>query len=154
MGYWSEYEVLPSWTTTTRTTLTNKTSFSGATPEQWGTEEAVVDNAILPIPTGTVTAYAHLTGYIENYSTDANLVVQVEISFDGGSTWSTSPNKSVKLGVTGSSTTRLSASMAYSASGTVTGDIQARVMIQSSGAGAVQDGMNGSIDLLVHQQLS
>lgn len=66
-------------------TLTTTTAVSG-TDTQWGSEEAVVDNALFA---GTVDVVARLTGRSVNPTGTVNLrwFVRVEISIDGGATW-------------------------------------------------------------------
>lgn len=133
-----------------RQTLTDKSSFSGTGNEQWGTEEAVFDDALLPRLTD-VTVMALLTGRVANPTSDAQLFYRVEISLDGGSTWDIGLSGSWRMD-TGGTTDIISAVAAHGITGTVTGDIQARVNVScSAGASTAYDLTNGVIymDVLV-----
>lgn len=142
-----------TFVTAARTTLTDKTSFSGTGAEQWGTEEATVDDATLPTPTGSVIVQAWCFGYIQNFTGDTSVLVQVEISLDGGSSWNSGVGLSVRAGEVQGTNTRKNAANGHLHSGSVTGDIQARVMVTSSlGAAAVQDCLSGHLMVQVIQQ--
>lgn len=127
-----------TWTRRVRQTLTDKTSFSGTGNEQWGTEEATLDDAILPLLTN-VTVFAEVIGYIEDFSAPTqSVVLWVDISLDGGSTWSTGTTNLTNpqnTGGTPSSTGRNTFCAIHQVTGTITGDIQARAMV-SCGQGA------------------
>lgn len=141
LGAWATLESLAA--RKVRQTLTDKTSFSGTSAEQWGSEEATLDDALLPALTN-VTVYAELIGVVTNFTTTSNLFFAVEISLDGGSTWSTGVTASVG-GLSGSGI-RVPVGAIHQVTGTVTGDIQARVMSTSlTGASDSRDLLNGAI---------
>lgn len=126
--------------------LTDKTTWSGTSGEQWGTEEATFDNALLPA-TANVTVRARLAGSCFNWTSNGALAVWVEISLDGGATWSTGEEQRLKDG-SGNATARLPANPAHQVTGTVTGDIQARAMAsQATGSGASYDLLEGVLYL-------
>lgn len=129
-----------------RQALTDKTSFSGTGSEQWGTEEATVDDASLPGLTN-VTVDAQVVGKVENWSTTtATLFIWVEISLDGGATWSSGDNTSYRRASDGNATDRWPAVARHLVTGTVTGDIQARAMSScSAGASTAADLLGGSV---------
>lgn len=133
-------------------TLTDKTSFAGTGAEQWGTEQATLDDALLPKTTG-VTVYAKVDGYWINATSQSTLVIVVEISLDGGSTWSTSRQKLLRDSEgagAGSAGTRQDAEVDHQVTGTVTGDIQARAMATcGAGSGTPYDLLNGAISMEV-----
>ena len=117
-----------------RQTLTNKTSFAGTSAEQWGTEEATLDDAVLPQLTN-VTVYALLDGNIANSSTTANAVgIRTEISLDGGSTWDSGSLRYFR-GESATANAENDCTRVHQVTGTITGDIQARATA-ICGAGA------------------
>jgi hypothetical protein len=131
-----------------RQTLTDKTSFAGSSAEQWGTEEATLDNAVLPA-VDNVTVFAQLNGYVGDFTTTTNLTLAVEISLDGGSTWSTGLELSLRD--TGAAVNiRQIVTVCHQVTGAVTGDIQARAMATAVGGVAEsRDLRNGAIYLEV-----
>lgn len=144
---WATARPAATFSRRVRQTLTDKTSFSGTSLEQWGTEEATLDDAVLPLLTN-VTVYANVSGYIENFTESSNVSYQVEISLDGGSTWSLglSNNNNRQTTTTPVATGRNAAIAQHQVTGTITGDIQARAMaICASGAGTLWDFKNGAI---------
>lgn len=135
-----------------RQTLTDKTSFSGTGDEQWGSEEATLDDALLPKTTG-VTVRAFCRGKFVGTTDAAFLVVKVQISLDGGSTWDTGLSEEERSGLQPSGNDRWGVGPAHQVTGTVTGDIQARVMASCSlGSSTTYDLANGAIymDVEVH----
>lgn len=112
-------------------TLTDKTTFTGTTAEQWGTEEATHAAALLPKLTD-VTVYAEVKGRISDFTTAAAaLGIVVEISLDGGTTWST--GRTIHQRSAGTTTTEMDHyTNDHQVTGTVTGDIQARAMTVSA----------------------
>lgn len=129
-----------------RQTLTNKTSFAGATAEQWGSEEATLDDALLPALT-SVTVEARVFGTVLDLSSNTtSVLVVVEISLDGGSTWSTGTNTHLRRQGDGVAGDRFPMAAAHSVTGTVTGDIQARAMATcSTGVGTAYDLIDGTL---------
>lgn len=129
-----------------RQVLTEKTSFTGTSNEQWGTEEATLDDALLPKLTA-VTVEARGYGRATNPTSGSTLQVRVEISLDGGATWSNGTNCHWLAAAGNAADTELIA-CAHSVTGTVTGDIQARMTAScSSGASTSFDLTNGVIYL-------
>lgn len=109
--------------------LTALSSFGAAnTRQQWGTEEATVNDADLPTLTG-VTVYASVRGSSGNWSADCLLRYRVEISLDGGSTWSQGQDNWCRFDAIGAND-RITFFTDHQVTGTVTGDIQARVMAE------------------------
>jgi hypothetical protein len=133
-----------TWSRRVRQTLTDKTSFAAvSTFEQWGTEEAVLDDALLPRLTN-VTVFAQAVGYIENWTDTGNISTLVEISLDGGTTWDTGTSIFQRRAAGGQTSDRHPTMPIHQVTGTVTGDIQARAMASSAtGAGATQDMKQG-----------
>ena len=111
-------------------TLTDKTSFAGTTAEQIGTEEATLDNALLPQSTG-VTVYAQLVGRISDWTTTSSLITRIEISFDGGSTWTAGRDLDLRTD-SADAQEIFQVVVDHQVTGTVTGDIQARAMTVSA----------------------
>lgn len=139
-----------SFTKQAYTTLTGKSSFAGTGSEQWGTEEATVDDASLPALTN-IDISAILVGFAENFSSNANtLNITVEISIDGGSTW-TAGQQTQYVRASGNSIDRAAIHGMHARLGvTVTGDIQARAMaVCGHGASSSYDLQGGAILLLV-----
>lgn len=133
------------------TTLTNKTSFAGTGSEQWGTEEATVASSGLPALTN-IDITAFLTGFAENFTTIGNtLNINVEISIDGGSTWTAGQQTQYVRNPDGGSADRAAVVNMHARMGvTVTGDIQARAKAQSGGgSGSAWDLQGGTIILIV-----
>lgn len=125
--------------------LTNKTAFAGTGYEQVGSEEAVLDDAVLGVLTD-VGVYACATGICLNPTSGTSLNMQMEISLDGGSTWSAGQILSLRDAAGSSATDAWPMSPAHQVTGTVTGDIQARLMVQcSSGASTAWDILNATI---------
>lgn len=125
-----------------RQTLTGKTSFAGTSAEQWGTEEATLDNAVLPKLT-EATVFAQVIGYAENLNTTSSLNINVEISLDGGSTWDTGTSLRLRRNATGGANDYQSIANDHQVVGTVTGDIQARVMATSAQGAADPRDLSG-----------
>lgn len=126
--------------------LTNKTSFAGTTAEQWGTEEATLDDAALPAAT-SVTVEARLFGFVlDTSSNSVSLLLHVEISLDGGSTWNAGQVVHLRRSGDGVAGDRFPLAAAHSVTGAVTGDIQARAMATcSAGASTAYDLTAGAI---------
>jgi hypothetical protein len=132
-----------------RQTLTDKTSFSGTGAEQVGTEEAVLDDAVLPSTTG-VTAYASCSFTVFNTTTAGFLNVYLEISLDGGSTWTAGTTQFIREAASGNANTGIPMTVDGQVTGTVTGDIQARVMAACSvGASTNYDILGAAIHMEV-----
>lgn len=131
-------------------TLTDKTSWAGTSDEQWGTEEAVFDDALLPKLTN-VTVDARVEGVGVDWSNTNTLSYRVEISFDGGSTWDAAASYAgTRISSGGTSTTRHLLRASHLATGTVTGDIQARCMaLNGVGAAYPTDLVGGKIIMTV-----
>jgi hypothetical protein len=110
--------------------LTSKSTWSAAnTREQWGTEEATVDDATLPALT-SVTVYASIRGHVNTWTSNSLLRLRVEISLDGGATWSQGEDNWMRDDSL-SSVDRIHLFCDHQVTGTVTGDIQARVMAET-----------------------
>lgn len=125
--------------------LTDKLSFSGTGLEQHGTEEATFDNALLPSTTG-VTVYAQYRAQVENTTSTSTLVYQVEISLDGGATWSAGTAFGLRQAAGGNAGNDFGITNDHQVTGTVTGDIQARVRVScSTGASTSYDLYGGRI---------
>lgn len=134
-----------------RQTLTDKTTFSGTSAEQWGTEEATFDDGLLPALTN-VTVYAHVAGYILNPTQTSNLTIDVQISLDGGSTWTgrTPAGIIFRHSAVSNAFDKAPVFADCQVTGTVTGDIQARAMVTSvTGSGDVRDLSVGAIQMQV-----
>lgn len=128
-----------------RQTLTDKTSFAGTTAEQVGTEEATLDDALLPATTG-VTVHAYAPFLANNSSSTSSLAFLMEISLDGGSTWNTGTALTIRDASGSSASNGRFAAATHQVTGTVTGDIQARLMVScSSGASTAWDIFNAVI---------
>lgn len=109
--------------------LTTKSTWSAiGTDEQWGTEEATLDDALLP-STSDVTVYASVRGHVNGDGETKTLRVQVEISLDGGSTWNAGTANWWRH-TSQNSNDRMHLFTDHQVTGTVTGDIQVRVMAQ------------------------
>lgn len=133
-----------------RQTLTDKTSWAGTSDEQWGSEEATFDNALLPKTTG-VTVEALVIGSVLNNSNSNSLVVRVDLSLDGGATWDiTGMPTVIRVNPAEATQSRYPIMAAHAVTGTVTGDIMARVMgSQGVGAAFPQDLTQGVIYMTV-----
>lgn len=143
-----------------RQTLTDKTSFSGTSPEQWGTEEAALPTSsigsygVTTINGGRVgdgaTVTAILDGNIANSSTTANAVsVRVEISLDGGSTWNQGTLRFFR-GESATANAENDCTRMHMVTGNITGEVQARAMATcGAGASAAYDLTGGVIYLEV-----
>lgn len=139
----------PSYVGRVLQTLTDKLSFAGTGSEQWGTEEATFNDGSLPVLTGVI-VYAAVSGYVLNMSSAGALVLFVEISLDGGSTWDTGRQQLLRKDTGAGANDRVSAHIDHQVTGTVTGDIQARAMAScSTGAAAAYDLLGGAIALEV-----
>lgn len=127
--------------------LTNKTTWAGtAAYEQWGTEEALLAQADAP---ATVDLIADLQGYMDSDSSGNNLALKVQVSLDGGSTWT--DGGSVNIRNTSGATDERFPLYAYCmiSGGTVTGDIQARVMGQVATNTTGRSLNNGRVKMIV-----
>ena len=127
-------------------TLTNETT-SGTTEEQWGTEELVIST----VPVGSnVTVLAHLTGNANRNETsgvsaERGILSRLQVSLDGGSTWSTTSVGSSYVDWHGNEETgsAIPVSAQVLHSGTVTGTIQVRAMVttyHTAGKPVARDG--------------
>jgi len=104
---------------------------------QWGSEEATVTN-----PGVASVAVAFLSGTISA----AVAYVDCEISMDGGSTWTHQPDTHQQ----GQALTRSALVLFHRRTGTPTGDVQARGMLEGySGGPTAMYAYNGRIVLLV-----
>lgn len=132
------------WAGRVRQTLTDKTSFAGTTAEQWGTEEATA--AFVDLPDTAVTVYAEVVGKMFNLSTNASITVTMQISLDGGATWDSGLDLTLR-GPGTSATDRNGVVAAHQVTGVATGDVLARAMITSatSGSADARDFLGGVI---------
>lgn len=147
---WAVVRPTATFSRRVRQTLTNKSSFTGTGSEQWGTEEATLDDALLPTLTN-VTVHALLTGIVGDTSTNNFLFYGVEISLDGGSTWNAGL-QAVFRDTTGNSANYATIGAAHQITGTITGDIQARAMASCATGAATSFNLEGGaiyIDVLV-----
>lgn len=112
------------------TTLTNDGPAVSATWEQWGTEEATVSDP----GAVAVKVKADLTGYVDGQSQVDYALAQcrVQISIDGGSTWSDGVSSHTTVIKDTGSFSRQTVSSHHFVSGTASGDIQARAQLRSS----------------------
>ncbi|WP_436792668.1 hypothetical protein [Actinospongicola halichondriae] len=112
--------------------LTDSTTLSDTTPSnasavQWGTEEVTISN-----PGVDVTVQAWVSGYIEDPGATAGGYVTINVSLDGGSTWTDSTpvfayvDTAIDLAVLASN---------FAHSGTPTGDIVVKASICDFSAG-------------------
>lgn len=110
------------------TTLTTTTPGSTAYV-QWGTEEAVIAQADAP---AAAVVLAWLSGMMGRQSGDVGDrgQVQMEVSFDGGSTWADFGGEMAPGLVSTDANIRVPFSRQGRATGTVTGDIQVRAKIR------------------------
>lgn len=132
-------------------TLTSKTSWAGFGAEQWGTEEATVDDALLPGLTN-VTVYATVRGHVFGSTSDGSVTYRVDISLDGGSTWSEGTANFWRADPS-TANDRYLIFADHLVEGTVTGDIQAKCMaLSSTGAADTADMLSGVIAMEVLQQ--
>lgn len=146
---WATTGVNSTFSRRVRQTLTDKTSFAGTSAEQWGTEEATLDDAVLP-GLSSVTVHAMVNGVQSDTSTNNFVFITVEISLDGGSTWATGEECVLREGSGGNASTLWSLTAIHQVTGTVTGDIQARAMVRSAvGAADAHNFENGVIYLEV-----
>lgn len=133
-------------------------SLTGTTPNsvsavQWGTEEAVVAQA--DCPTAAVVLAWVSGGVGPGAGTPAvgdRGALQLQVSFDGGSNFA---NMGVAISSTLFSTSanrRTPTSTTGRATGTVTGDIQVRAMINDTDQANDTTWANGVITVLVHPQ--
>jgi hypothetical protein len=130
-------------------TLTDKTSFASGSAEQVGTEEAVLDDALLPT-LADVTVYAMATCSVVNTTTAGYLNIYVEISLDGGATWTNGKIQIVRDGASGNANSARPVTTQHQRTGAVTGDIQARLMCFCTvGASTAFDVLEGSISMEV-----
>jgi hypothetical protein len=143
----------PSFVGAVTATLTDKSSWSGAasSDEQWGTEEATLDDALLPALTD-VTVNARLTGSAVNINETGFFGARVEISLDGGATWNGAAadvETQFRI-VTAATTARQMVYAEHLVTGTVTDDIQARAIVRNGiGAASVIDLENGRLYMTV-----
>lgn len=93
---------------------------------QWGTEEV----RFTQFDGRTVWVKADVSGYIQGWTgTNSGRYVQIQVSFDDGSTWSTSTSPFGKITSGGNTFTRTHVAMTYAVSGTVDTAIQVRARI-------------------------
>lgn len=147
---WATIRLSATFASYVRQALTNKTSFSGTGSEQWGTEEATLDDALLPVLTN-VTIRALLSGIVGDTSTNNFLFYGVEISLDGGSTWNAGL-QAVYRDTTGNVANYATLAAVHQVTGTVTGDIQARVMASCAAGASTSFNLEGGViylDVLV-----
>lgn len=141
---------LPSWaalagglavTGSGYTTLTDDVASATATWEQWGTEEATVTN---PGGTKQVTAWLRGEIYVNNGGATKLCKNKIQISLDGGTSWSTGPEKWESPDRT--LIDQRNVSCVFRVSGSVTGDIQARAMLnQANGTAGQIDWRDGAL---------
>lgn len=120
-----------------KTAVADLTDTNTVNAAQWGSEEAVVTN-----PAVASVAVAFLSGTISA----AAAYVDCEISLDGGSTWTHQPDTHLQ----GQALTRSSLFLFHRRTGTPTGDVQARGMLEGySGGPTAMYAYDGRIVLLV-----
>lgn len=109
-------------------TLTNETPGGTGAYEQWGTEElSFGDRDGL-----TVQVEAHLYGYISVINVDgATFDTKLQVSFDGGSTWSDSVSTTYTVTV-GNNRMRAMVHAGAVLGAAATGDVEVRGMVQAS----------------------
>lgn len=129
------------------TTLTDKTGVSGLSSfEQWGTEEAAVAQASAP---ASAKVLAVLTGSCRNLGTGTKGgEVKVQISLDGGSTWNDGTATYIEIHE-GTGDVAYGVSAQHTHSGTVTGEIQARVLLQHFTTTTDPDWLRGTLAIVV-----
>jgi hypothetical protein len=140
--------VLASASATLSTATPNSTS-----PQQWGTEEAVIAQADAP---AAAVVIAWLTGTIRpgpgSPAVNDRGQYKLEVSFDGGSTWSDiTPTTNAYLASVASNRAS-SVAVNGRATGTVTGDIQVRAMVNDVDQANDTQWASGYITVLAHPQ--
>lgn len=132
--------------------LTNHTP-NNLTLEQWGTEEAVVAQADAP---ASAVVLAWLTGAMAagpgTISANDRGLYQMEVSFDGGSSFATIGVANAASLPTTQTSRNYTISSTGRATGTVTGDIQVRAMVADLSAANDTTWLGGVITVLVHPQ--
>lgn len=129
------------------TALTAKTTFSAsATFEQWGTEEATVAQADAP---AAVDVAVWVSGSLFMQSSTSGHKLRVEISTDGGSTWSAGHEPYPRDPGAGASDRVSVSAMHQVLNATVTGDVLARAMVSADVHGASGDFHNGFLQAIV-----
>lgn len=130
-----------------RLSLTNKDGWSAIdTFEQWGTEEVALAQTLVP-KYSTVAVW--LSGYVESDGGTASLDIGVEISLDGGSTWTMGPTTARRDNQGASTTNRDNINCHHLRSGQITGEIQARAMGKVATSTAGRDLKSGSLLMVV-----
>lgn len=109
--------------TTQQTLLSDDTASATSTWEQWGTEDVTIPNPGIAVEVSAVLS----GGYREATNTDAAATCRLQISLDGGTTWSDGENAFVRVGTDVGVTTHALNGMAVS--GTPTGDIVIRAQL-------------------------
>lgn len=127
---------------------------NGTTLEQWGTEEATIAQA--DAPASAVVVMAWLSGFLRagpgSISAGDRAVFQLEVSFNGGSSFATMNTQGsgyLPITTTGRSN---AVQRACRATGTVTGDVQVRAMVSDVDQANDTSWVNGIITVLVHPQ--
>lgn len=119
------------------TTLTDETAPAGGGYEPWGTEELTFTN-----PGVAVHVAAILTGRMHNATvTDTFATTKIEISFDGGSTWTEGNAVPTQVGTTVG--IRSAVAVQHYRAGTPTGNIVIRPRINV--AVTSTDALNGHL---------
>lgn len=109
--------------TTRETLLTDDTAATASTWEQWGTEEITFSDPGIAVEVSAVL----IGGYSEASNADAAATCRVQISLDGGSTWTDGQRVFVRVGTSVGQTAHAGNTM--SVSGTPSGDIKVRAQL-------------------------